>query len=263
MNIGVVSLGLIGGSILKALYNKGHKLFAVTGSSQTLKDAEKYTNLISVDMSILSDCDMVFVASPISKTEEVLDKLEHYVNKECIVLDCASVKEFLMKKRPYKFIGSHPMAGTEHSGFSSSFKELFVDAIWVLTPFKETSQYDIEKAKDIISLMGAKPLIANAKEHDNAVALISHLPLLISQSLVYCIKDNQLAQTLAASGFKDSTRLAMSNTQMAVDMMEYNSKNIDSAKQSLIDSLDFLKEGKNIQVLEQIKAIRKKMYPVR
>ena len=126
MNIGIISLGLIGGSILKALAGFDYAIYAVTRNKQTIEAAKKYTNNISDNINTLSDCDVVFIASPINKTIEMLDKLENIVKPECIVLDCASVKEFVMqKKRPYKFIGSHPMAGTENNGFDASFKELF------------------------------------------------------------------------------------------------------------------------------------------
>ncbi len=260
MNIGIVSLGLIGGSILKSLYGKGHNLFAVTRNPDTIKAAKQYTENISDDYSILKDCDIVFVASPINKTLNVLDKLENHLNKDCIVMDCSSVKEFVMKKRPYKFIASHPMAGTEKTGFNSSFGTLFEGAVWVLTPFDDTPAEDLEKAEQIIKLTGAHIIIADAKEHDKAVALISHFPLLVSQSLFYCIKDNELAKKLAASGFRDMTRLAMSNMEMAVDMMTYNSENIDLAAAELFKTIKFLKNAKDFKILADIKNIRSKMY---
>lgn len=260
MNIGIVSLGLIGGSILKSLHNKGHNLFAVTRNEDTIKEAKQYTTNVSSDMSILKDCNVVFVASPINKTLNVLDKLEKYLDKNCIVMDCASVKEFVMKKRPYKFIASHPMAGNEKTGFSASFASLFEGAVWVLTPFSDTPLQDISFAQNIISLTGAHTIIADAKEHDKAVALISHFPLLVSQALFYSIKDNDLAKKLAASGFRDMTRLAMSNMEMAVDMMTYNSENIDLASHKLFSAINFLKNAKDFKILADIKNTRLKMY---
>ena len=260
MKIGIVSLGLIGGSVLKALYDKGHDLYAYTRNPNTIKAAKNYTKNVSDDMSVLKECEIVFVASPINKTLNVLDKLENYLSKDCIVMDCASVKEFVMKKRPYKFIPSHPMAGTEKTGFEASFATLFNDAVWVLTPFENTPKEDIDKANYVIKLTGAKTIIADAKEHDKAVALISHLPLLVSQSLFYCVKDNELAKKLAASGFRDMTRLAMSNKEMAVDMMTFNSDNIDFAVDKLFNAMKFLKNAKDFEILAYINNIRSKMY---
>ena len=260
MNIGIISLGLIGGSILKALADKEHNLFVCTRNPQTIEKVKKYTSNVSDNMDILKNCEIVFVASPINKTVSVLDKLENYLNKNCIVMDCSSVKEFVMKKRPYKFIASHPMAGTEKNGFDASFSTLFQGAVWVLTPFDDTPQEDIKKAENIINEMGAHIVIADAKEHDKAVALISHFPLLVSQSLFYMIKDNKLAKTLAASGFRDMTRLAMSNLEMAVDMMTFNSENIDFAMNELFKSMTFLKNAKDLKILTDIKNIRSNMY---
>ena len=88
------------------------------------------------------------------------------------------------------------MAGTEKTGFGASFGTLFEGAVWVLTPFEDTPQEDIDTAKEVIEQMGAHIVIADAKEHDKAVALISHFPLLVSQALFYCIKDNELANNI-------------------------------------------------------------------
>lgn len=261
MKIGIVSLGLIGGSLLKALSESKNELFAYTRNKKTVEEAKKYTKNVSDNMEILSNCDIVFVASPINKTLEVLDNLERIVSVDCIVLDCASVKEFIMnKKRPYKFIGSHPMAGTEKSGFEYSFKELFIGAKWVLTPEEETKEEDINIAKEIIELTGAETIITNAKEHDEAVALISHMPLILSQALFYTAKNNKLALKLASSGFRDTTRLATSNLEMAIDMKTFNAENIDSSIKKLISSIETIKNIKDLNFLSDIKNTRSSMY---
>ncbi len=260
MKIGIVSLGLIGGSLFKCLARTQHEIYAVTRSKETIKKALKYTNNVSDDISILKDCEIVFVASPINKTIEILDKLEEIVDSNCIVLDCASVKEFVIKKeRPYKFIGSHPMAGTQFSGFDAAFKELFEGAKWVLTPSNATEK-DIEKASSIIKSTGAEIIIANAKEHDHAVALISHMPLLLAQALFNSAKDNKLALKLASSGFRDMTRLATSNLEMAKDMKNYNGENIELALDLLVSSLNELKNTKDSKIFTDIKSMRSSMY---
>lgn len=260
MKIGIISLGLIGGSLFKCLARTQHELFAVTRNQETINKALKYTNNVSDDINILKNCEIVFVASPINKTLEILDKLEKVVNKNCIVLDCASVKEFVMKKeRPYKFIGSHPMAGTQFSGFDAAFKELFEGAKWVLTP-KNATEEDINKAESIIKSTGAEIIIAEAKEHDHAVALISHMPLLLAQALFNSAKDNKLALKLASSGFRDMTRLATSNLEMAEDMREYNDKNIAKALDMLASSINELKNTKDSEIFTDIKSMRSSMY---
>ena len=261
MKIGIISLGLIGGSLFKRLTGENYDVYAVTRNIETLKKTLKYSEHVSDDIKTLKDCDVVFVASPISEVMNMLDKLESVVSKNCIVLDCASVKEFVMKKqRPYIFIGSHPMAGTEFSGFDASFEELFEGAKWVLTPSDNTADESVNIVKEILESTGAEIIIADAEEHDKAAALISHMPLLISQALFHAASDNELALKLASSGFRDMTRLAMSNLTMAEDMRNFNSKNINYALEKLTKSAEFLKNTKVSDIFSDIKNARSNMY---
>ena len=259
--IGIIGLGLIGGSLLKKLReNKDHELFAVSGNEKTREKLKKLGINVGEDIKTIKPCKVVFVCSPISKTVEVLDKLEGVVSASTIVSDVASVKEFVgKKKRPYKLIGGHPMAGTEKQGFENSFKELFEGAKWVITPFCNYEKKDIDLLKKIIETTGAKPIEADAKEHDYAAALISHMPMIISQVLFKSAKDNKLAMKLASSGFRDMTRLACSNVQMAGDMVKYNKKNIEKAFDSFISSLNSL-DGCYSEEIEELKKLREKMY---
>ncbi len=261
MKIGIISLGLIGGSLFKNLTKTNNQILAVTRNKETIQKAKEYSPFVSDNLKTLSNCEIIFVASPINKVLEILDELEKIVSKDCIVLDCASVKKFVMEKeRPYKFIGSHPMAGTEFSGFDNSFGELFQAAKWVLTPSSNIEKNDIEKVKHIISQTGASVIITNANEHDYAAALISHMPLLISQALCLAACDNELAMKLASSGFRDMTRLAVSNLEMAKDMAIYNSENINKTIEKLNNSINFLKNTKDFKIFADIKNIRSNMY---
>lgn len=262
MKVGIISIGLIGGSLLKKLAKSGkHEIYAVTGNKKTRNSIITITRDVSNNPDILSDCEIIFVASPISKTSEMLDKLETIVKKDTVVLDCASVKEEIMKKeRPYKFIGSHPMAGTENSGYENSFEDLFEGAKWVLTPSKDVAEEYILKAEEIITETGAEVVIAEEKEHDRAVAQISHMPLLLSQALFMSVKENKLALKLASSGFRDMTRLALSNLDMAEDMREFNKINIDHAIKELENCIEVLKNTKDKEIFADIKNMRKSMY---
>ena len=260
MKVGIISLGLIGSSLLKALSNHEFDLVCITRNPDSIEKAKKYNAQSSNDITTIKDCEIVFVCSPISATLEMLDKLENIVDKTCVVLDTASVKEFVMqKKRPYKFIGSHPMAGTAQSGFDAGFKELFEGAKWVICPSDNVTDEDIEKAKTVIKQTGATVLIADPKEHDFAVALISHAPMYISQAIFATIEDNELAKKLASSGFRDMTRLAMSNTQMAEDMLNYNDENISKALGEFGKAMVYLQNNYR-EKIEQISKEREKMY---
>lgn len=261
--IGIISLGLIGGSILKSLSKVNNiELFAYTTNNDTINKAKIYTPNVSKDLNTLKNCDIIFVCSPISKTEEMLEKLNGIVSQNTIVTDVASVKSIFMNKNyNFIYIGSHPMAGTENTGFDYSNENMFCGAKWVITPNKNENIKNIEKLKNIILYTNAKPIIMDANEHDLAVALISHMPLILSQGLFKNIENNNNAKLLASSGFRDMTRLAMSNTQMASDMLAYNGENIDKAFNMLENSIKNLINNKQYpDIINRISENRKNMY---
>lgn len=248
MKIGVVGLGLIGGSIFKALRDK----YNVIGVSRSLKEEN-----VSDDYSRLKTCDLVFVCTPMNKTLEILDKLDSILTPNTVVTDVCSLKAFVSKKKySYNFIPSHPMAGTEHSGWEYSFPELFRGAKWVCTPPDGDVPDELES---VIRELGAEVIITTPEEHDKAVALISNLPLIVAQALCENIKDNKLAQVLAASGFRDTTRLALSNVEMANDMVQMNRENIEDSISLLKESIDELINSDYFINAQSIKLFRQKL----
>lgn len=251
MKIGVVGLGLIGGSIFKGLKFQGYDVIGVSQSQEGTGIFKTY--------DVLKDCEVVFVCSAMNKTLAVLDELEKILPAETLVTDVCSLKEFVCQKnRSYNFIPSHPMAGTEHQGFEYSFPELFKGAVWAITP--HFGSKDITKLLEIIKALGAKPYITTPQKHDEAVAVISHMPMVISQALFMTAVDNQLALELASSGFRDMTRLAMSNTEMARDMVFMNSRNIEHAILKLYKSVGDLIGEDYMKKITDIKELRSKMF---
>ncbi len=250
MKIGVAGLGLIGGSIFKKLIVEG---FDVVGVSKSQNGKNIFKNY-----NALKDCDIVFVCSAMNKTMAILDELENFLRPETIVTDVCSLKRFVSKKkRSYRFIPSHPMAGTEHQGFENSYSELFNGAKWAITPYDKTE--GIVDLIQVIKKLGADVIITTAEKHDEAVALISHMPMVVAQALYLTASDNSLALDLAASGFRDMTRLAMSNTEMANDMVTMNSENIQNAILKLYKSLGDLTSSDYLQQISKIKKQRSKM----
>lgn len=253
MKIGVVGLGLIGGSIFKDLKLLGYDVVAVSQSQDGDGIFKTY--------DVLKDCEIVFVCSAMNKTISILDELENYLDKETIVADVCSLKSFVCKKfRPYVFIPSHPMAGTEHKGYESSFEGLFKGATWVLTPFKSTPEVYVDKLTNVIKKLGAEPLLTTPQKHDEAAAMISHMPMLIAQAMFKSASDNPLAMKMASSGFRDMTRLAMSNEEMATDMINMNHHNIQDAILRLYKSVGELTSGDYTEMIKKIKAERSKMF---
>lgn len=262
MKIGIIGLGLIGGSLFKDL-QKDYDVIAVSQSQNG--------DRIYKDYEILKDRDIIFVCTPMNKTLKVLDDLEDILPQTATVTDVCSLKEFVCKKqRPYNFIPSHPMAGTEHKGFENSFEGLFKGAKWVITPISPRPHREREQLYEqgevtnageglllsIINHLGATPVFTTAEEHDKAVAMISHMPMVIAQALVLAAKDNPLAMEIASSGFRDTTRLALSNEEMACDMVSMNSKNIEQAILKLYKSVGELTNGDYPKIIAEIKNIR-------
>lgn len=257
LKIGVAGLGLIGGSILKALYETGdYELVGISKSSH--KKAAEFCTYSSPVLEDLAACNVVFVCSRMSETLDVLDKLEDIVRPDTIVTDVSSLKRFVNnKKRPYNFIGGHPMAGTEFSGFENSFAELFSGTKWILNKKNEILE-------DLIKKMGARPIIMEENIHDTRACLISHLPMLLSCTLLNtAIKEDNEALKIASSGFRDTTRLALTDISLALDMLELNKDNFNDLVDKFIENLKELKnmpKTEFINTLNSIQKIRKSMY---
>ncbi len=252
MKIGIVGLGLIGGSIFKDLTRLGYDCI---GISQSQKGIDK----VYSDYKYLSDCNLVFVCKEMSKTLETLKTLESYLKPETVVTDVCSLKEFLTKEKyRFNFIPSHPMAGTEFSGWASSQENLFEGAKWVITPL--VNNYKSGALERVITDLKAEIVYATPQEHDRAVASISHMPMVVAQALFKSIDGNKLAQKLASSGFRDMTRLALSSVDMADDMVSLNSKNIQESILKLYSALGDLTKSDYKKQIEDIKSSRQKMY---
>lgn len=252
MKIGIIGLGLIGGSIYKDLKKHNYDVIAVSKS----QDGDG----IYKDYSVLKSCDVVFVCSAMNKTLAILDELETVLPQNTVVTDVCSLKGFVSKKkRPYRFIPSHPMAGTEHKGFENSFEGLFRGAKWVFTPITHDEE-GLKVLTDLAKEIGAKPVITTPTKHDEAVALISHMPMVVAQALFLAAEDNPLALEIAASGFRDMTRLALSNEEMAEDMVTMNSKNIEYAILKVYKALGDLTSADYPETIKRIKSKREKMF---
>lgn len=253
--IGVVGLGLIGGSIFKDLKKLGFPVIGVSNSQEG--------ECIYKTYSVLKTCKIVFVCTAMNKTVGVLDELENFLTPNTIVTDVCSLKSFVCKKRrPYIFIPSHPMAGTENKGYENSLEGLFRGAVWVVTPFKDTPETALAQLTDIINQLGARLIYTTPEKHDEAAALISHMPMLISQAIFHAAEKNSLAMQVASSGFRDMTRLALTNEEMAADMININHINVQNAVLELYKSVGELLSNNYVTRIKEIKRHRSKMFKV-
>ncbi len=240
LTIGFLGLGLIGGSIAKSIrkYHPDYTLIGYNHNYETalLAQREQILDLAVKEVdSSFSNCDIIYLCMPVSFNEEYLSQVKPYLKKGCILTDVGSVKGNIhqaVKKLSLEeyFIGGHPMAGSEKTGFSNSTDHLLENAYYILTPCKCTSKDAIDRLYHLTASIKAIPIVLDPKEHDYAVANISHLPHLIAAGLVNLIQksdsDTETMKTLAAGGFKDITRIASSSPVMWQQICLTNKENI-------------------------------------
>jgi prephenate dehydrogenase len=239
--ITIIGLGLIGGSIALSLKQAGLgdiELVGYTRSSETAIKALKRGAVDKIEDNLVSAVDkaeIVVLATPVMAMKEILEKMGPHLSHSCIVTDAASTKvkvmEWAEKYLPsgIKFIGGHPMAGKELSGIEAAEADLFKGCTYCIVQGEDTSSEEIKVITDLVKYLGANPFFITASEHDNFVAGISHLPLIISSSLVMSTTQSPYWQdmsVLAAGGYRDVTRLASQHPVMNRDICLTNQKNI-------------------------------------
>lgn len=237
-SISIIGLGLIGGSLAKAFRqeNKSLKIYAMDNCTASLKQSEAEG---VIDRGFGECCfeiwssDIIFICTPIRKTMEFITQLSGNVRENCIITDVASTKSEICLyieglEKPPIFIGGHPMAGTEKSGYSNAFAHLFENAYYVLTPTNTSTEAAISTLEELLKSIGALPIIVSPEEHDLVTGCISHVPHIIASALVTLAKntenDTGLIKLLSAGGFKDITRIASSNPTMWENIVLSNGK---------------------------------------
>ena len=226
--IGFIGLGLIGGSIAKAIkriYPQTH-IIATAGHLSTILEAHNAHTIDNPDlikMEDFADCDCIFLCCPIKMNISYLKQLKSIVKQNCILTDVGSVKseiheEVIALNMENQFIGGHPMTGSEKTGFSSATPYLLENAYYILTPSAKIDTSIVADFRTFLSSLGALIIVMNYQEHDHVTASISHLPHVIAASLVHLISniddEDETMKTIAAGGFKDITRIASSSPIM-------------------------------------------------
>ena len=237
MNIGIVGLGLIGGSIGLKLQRLNHTIYGVTNNNfNKIKAIERnLANIVSCDLDILKECSLIILALPIKDLIHPSKDLISAIPKDAIVTDVGSIKEPIIntwEKIHPLFIGSHPMAGTEEKGVESGFESLLENAKWIITPTSKTNSNSLKTLSNLITSMQCEICKASPKEHDEAVSLISHLPIFVACSLIKAANTEKnkslldLTQRLAATGYADTTRVGGGNPNLGLDLAINNQTNI-------------------------------------
>ena len=248
-------LGLIGGSIARALREArpDARILACDIQESALLQAreegiadEIFPKLDASSALSFCSSDYIFLCAPVAHNNENLRFLKQYLQPGSILTDVGSVKapiHELVEREGLsnRFIGGHPMAGSERIGFANSRASLLENAYYILTPSAQVPQERIRKFSELVRSMGAIPLILDYRQHDHITAAVSHLPHVIASSLVNLVRDSDsedgLMKMIAAGGFKDITRIASSSTVMWQQICLTNSVNISDLLGQYIKSL--------------------------
>lgn len=264
MKVGIVGLGLIGGSLGIDLRGGGYKVYGVSRKVATCETAmnKGVVDTASTELASLVSVDVAIICTPIAHIASTLEQLVPYLQPKAIVSDVGSVKEPIVRecaKLWHNFIGGHPMAGTAQQGIEAAIPNLFQGAAYVFTPQRESA--GLETLQQLACSVGAIPYTCNPEDHDRAVAWISHLPVMISASLIAaCMGEEkpavlELAQQLASSGFRDTSRVGGGNPELGKMMAQYNQKALLrslNAYRSSLDGIIELIEQENWDTLEQL-----------
>ena len=254
--IGFIGLGLIGGSIAKAIrhYYPNYEIVAFDKNKETLALATQ-ESVINVACTAIDDnfrnCHYIFLCAPVSYNTAYLKQLKGYLHEDCILTDVGSVKASIHKEvialdMEENFIGGHPMAGSEKSGFVNSKPVIIENAYYILTPSAKVSEEKVKAYEAFVESLKALPVVLDYEEHDYITGAISHLPHIIASTLVNYVKEHdgkeELMKHLAAGGFKDITRIASSSPTM---WQHICLKNKDNIVKILEEYIALLEETKN------------------
>jgi arogenate dehydrogenase (NADP+) len=257
MKIGVVGLGLIGASLAGDFRQLGHQVLGVSRQQDTcqIAIAQNLVDQASTDLSSLAAAEVIFICTPIDKIIPTIQLLAPHLSAETIVTDAGSVKESIVVPATQiwpNFVGGHPMAGKAESGIAAAELGMFRDNPYVITPIPEANLSAVQVVEDLVKSLACRLFTASPADHDRAVAWISHLPVMISASLIHgCVQTCEtdllkLAKGVASSGFRDTSRVGGGNPELGRMMAEYNQPALLAAlhayQQDLADTIESIEQ---------------------
>jgi arogenate dehydrogenase (NADP+) len=259
MKIGILGLGLIGGCLGFDLRSKGHYVLGVSRRQSTCEKAINMGNVdqAGLELSLLASAEVVFICTPIGMIVPQVQELITHLPKTTIITDVGSVKKPIVEAiSPLweNFVGGHPMAGKTDVGIEASEPNLFVNRPYVITPIETTPNHAVIIVEEIVRSLGSNIYYCQPEQHDRAVSWISHLPVMVSASLIAaCLSETdpkiaQLSQNFASSGFRDTSRVGGGNPELGVMMAQYNHQSLLHSLQQYRQSLDEF-----IHIIEQEK----------
>jgi prephenate dehydrogenase len=267
--VGLIGLGLMGGSLALAL----------NGACRSISgyDVDPNTITQALDRGIIQrpidrggdEVDLLILAAPVSAILDWIDRVPRVFSGEFHLLDLGSTKTQIverMQSLPDRIspLGGHPMCGKETSGLGVADGDLYRGCLFALTPLARTRPATMNIAQELIGVLQARSLLLAPHQHDHAVAAISHVPYLLASTAldVAVHADDDVPWMLAASGFRDTSRLAASNVAMMLDILQSNRAEVlaalDNAQSSLQETIDLIEREDWTQLCSKLEAARAK-----
>jgi len=252
--VAILGLGLMGASLGLALRATDHSVVgydAAPGVAERARERGAIEVAAGTVAEAVINADVVVLATPVLAMRDLLGAIAAHLSPQALVTDLGSTKAQVVAwaqellPDPARFLGGHPMAGRERSGVEAAEAGLYQGCVWCLTPTAATAPQTVDRLVALIGELGARPLMLDAERHDAAVALVSHLPLVAACALVLTATDSPdwpLAGTLAAGGFRDSTRVASGDPRMARDICRTNAGPLLAGLDAYIEMLRGLRE---------------------
>ncbi|MBE5929695.1 MAG: prephenate dehydrogenase/arogenate dehydrogenase family protein [Lachnospiraceae bacterium] len=267
---GFIGLGLIGGSIARALRETqaSCKILAYSRKSALSEDLQsaletKVLDDVVFSLTALSDCDYIFLCAPVDCNISYLPELARIISKKTILTDVGSVKSGIHTAAEEaglsaQFIGGHPMTGSERTGFANSNALLMENAYYVVTMTETCPKERVDAFLSLVKQIKSIPVVLSPDEHDDAVAAISHVPHVIAAQLVNLVRTSEDADTmrlLAAGGFKDITRIASSSPSLWESILTANTDFVLPTLRRYISLLTEAEQALSTKNKEEIRSL--------
>jgi len=247
--VAIAGVGLIGGSVGLGIRQRflANRVIGLDLDPAALEAARGLGVIDEAHLTPgpwLASVELLILAAPVRTLVPLGRSLEPHMVERTIITDVGSVKSEVVRELGHlRFIGGHPMAGSEKIGVQHADAALLENAVWVLTPCNATDPAALERIRDFVSCLGANPITTTPEQHDRLVAAVSHVPYLTAVALTQLItqdRDHDLMMLLAAGGFRDLTRIASGNPRMSRDMVVGNQEAVHRALKNFRQQLDKL-----------------------
>ena len=279
MQVGIVGLGLIGGSLALDFRALGHTVLGVARRVETCALALERgaVDRAGQDAALLADADVVFLCVPLDAMRGTAEAVAPHLRPDAVLTDVGSAKATVVGALSplwQRFVGGHPMAGKSEAGLEAAERGLFVGKPYVVTPLEAGDDEAVRVVEGLARSLGARVLRCQPEEHDRAVAWISHLPVMVSAGLVAAANGEEdpsirrLAQALASTGFRDTSRVGGGVPELGLMMARHNReallRSLGGYRQQLERIADIVEREAWLELeafLEQTSAARRAFVP--